>query len=153
MSHRIPLRAFSKITRSPQSFEEARKIYSFFASKGEILEFKFARPYDIEAIIHRSEQKAKDQLPINKQQRILPPMFGGFYLKDDKLSSSSILDQTNKNSLKNVQIGDTIILEESIEDILETSETSGNQKESTNYTENTIIESTTTSTEVRVESQ
>ncbi|CAB4391897.1 unnamed protein product [Rhizophagus irregularis] len=185
MSHRIPLRAFFKITRSPQSFEEARKIYSFFASKGEILEFKFARdsdikkvkdfgwisykdskiteqlfeswikiePYDIEAIIHRSEQKAKDQLPINKQQRILPPMFGGFYLKDDKLSSSSILDQTNKNSLKNVQIGDTIILEESIEDILETSETSGNQKESTNYTENTIIESTATSTEVRVESQ
>jgi hypothetical protein len=43
MSQRIPLRAFFKITKSPKSFQEARNIYKFFASKGELLEFKFAR--------------------------------------------------------------------------------------------------------------
>jgi hypothetical protein len=43
MAQRIPLKAFFKTKVRPKTFEEARNIYSFFASKGELLEFKFAR--------------------------------------------------------------------------------------------------------------
>jgi hypothetical protein len=93
----------------------------------------------------------ENQLPSNKQPRSLPPLFGGFYLKDDKISSSTKLDKNSTlSNEQNVQIGDNIVLEESIEKILETSE---NQEELTNYTENTVIENTSTTTEMRAESQ
>ncbi|GBB88439.1 hypothetical protein RclHR1_00150035 [Rhizophagus clarus] len=162
MAQRVPLRAFFKIKNAPKTFEEARSIYSFFASKGDLLEFKFARdpdvkkikdfgwisykdskiteqlfeswikiePHDNEAIIHRSDKGAKEnQSLINKKPRSLPLIFGGFYLKDDKVSSPML---NNKNlTNENVQIGENILLEDSIEKIFKPSE---EKDESTNYT-------------------
>ncbi|RIA98468.1 hypothetical protein C1645_749948 [Glomus cerebriforme] len=184
MAQRVPLRAFFKTKTKPNTLEEARNIYLFFASKGELLEFKFARdsdikkikdhgwisykdskiteqlfenwfkiePCNIEAIVSRSEKGAKEL--INQRPRPLPPIFGGFYLKDNE-TSSSILDQTNNNfsSANENNQRENMTIEEVIEETIEDSE---NQKESliaeTNFIE-TIIESTATTIETRAESQ
>ncbi|CAG8613588.1 7529_t:CDS:2 [Funneliformis mosseae] len=51
MAQRIqrPLKAFF-VTNFRPTLEEARKVYSFFAAKGELIEFKFARDPEIKKI-------------------------------------------------------------------------------------------------------
>ncbi|CAI2168298.1 9459_t:CDS:2 [Funneliformis geosporum] len=95
MAQRVqrPLKAFF-ITNFKPTLEEARKVYSFFASKGELIEFKFARDPEIKKIKNFGWMSYKDN-------KITEELFENWF-KIEPYNTEVIVQRADKEAKKSI---------------------------------------------------